>query len=124
MGMMLVWRQAWRVMRAVSPVRRRRGSRRFAVLVLGVRAARVSPGAPLPLDLIGGPDQTLRPHVFTATSSFFLLALLLLLADVEVLVSVPVLGGKVFEQGAVEASLQRLRHDGVFWKNTEGHEKQ
>lgn len=117
MGMVLVWRQALWVMRTVSPVRRRRRPRGFAVLVLGVGAARVSPGAPLPLGLVGGSDQTLGPHVFTAASSFLLLALLLLLADVEVLVGVPVLGWKVFEQGPVEAPLQRLRHDGVFWEH-------
>lgn len=117
MGMVLVWRQALWVTRAVSPVRRRRRSRWFAVLVLGVRAAPVSPGASLPLDQIGGSDQTFRPHAFTTTSSFFLLPLLFLLADVEVLVSVPVLGRKVFQQGPVETSLKRLRHDGVFWKH-------
>lgn len=113
-GMVLVRKQALWVMRAVCPVRRR--SRWFAVLVLRVRAARVSPGASLSLDLIGGSDQTFRPRVPTAASSFFLLALLFLLADVEVFVSVPVLRWKVLQQGPVETPLQRLCHDGVFWE--------
>lgn len=86
-----------RVTRTISPVRRRRRSRWFAVLVLGVRAARVPPGASLPLDLIGGSDQAFGPRVFTTASPLFLLALLFLLADVEVLVSVAVLGWEVFQ---------------------------